>query len=112
MYKIKKKISSYIAEHIINKLKTAFQLCPVAVHPEATKPINTPWIEAPTLPVPSIIPVTVAVNVKSPFKLGCVPKSAETAVVINAYGPLTNAPHTNIIIILIPSDESPTDAEI
>ena len=39
---------------------------------------------APIDPVPSIMEVTVARAFAEPRKLGCVPSSAETAVVINA----------------------------
>ena len=36
----------------------------------------------------------ICAEVSLPWRLGCVPKSAETAVVIKAYGPLTNIPQT------------------
>lgn len=49
-------------------------------------------IDSPTDPVPSMIPETVASAREFDCKVGCVPKSAETAVVISAYGPFTNKP--------------------
>lgn len=48
-------------------------------------------------PVPSIIAVTVAKALELPWRLGCVPRSADTAVVIKPYGPLTRAPVKNSI---------------
>ena len=54
---------------------------------------------APIDPVPSIMEVTVARAFPEPRKLGCVPSSAETAVVINAYGPFTRRPTARRSII-------------
>jgi len=46
-------------------------------------------------PVPSMIADTVASALALPCRHGCVPRSAETAVVIREYGPFTIAPVTN-----------------
>ena len=44
-----------------------------------------------------MIDVTVARALEFPLTLSCVPRSADTAVVIRPYGPFTKAPHiTNI----------------
>jgi hypothetical protein len=47
---------------------------------------------APIDPVPSIMAVTVARARESPLRELCVPRSADTAVVISAYGPFMNKP--------------------
>ena len=47
------------------------------------------------IPVPSIMAVTVANAFEEPCNEGWTPRSAETAVVIKAYGPLTIRPTNN-----------------
>ena len=50
---------------------------------------------------------TVAKARVEPLSSGCVPKSADTAVVISAYGPLARKPTTNIKNMFMPSFIAP-----
>ena len=63
---------------------------------ELNHPITRPCAAAPTEPVPSIMPATVAIIALEPLSEACWPKSALTAVVINAYGPFTRPPRNSI----------------
>ncbi|KAF5771257.1 hypothetical protein HanXRQr2_Chr14g0668591 [Helianthus annuus] len=54
-----------------------------------------------------MIAVTVASAFELPFKDLWVPRSAETAVVIRAYGPLTNIPITSIRMMFTGMDICP-----
>lgn len=58
-------------------------------------------------PVPSIIAVTVASAREFPSNELWVPKSADTAVVIRAYGPFTNMPVMNMRTIFIVKETCP-----
>eukprot|EP00252_Welwitschia_mirabilis_P023295 TRINITY_DN6557_c0_g1_i3.p1 TRINITY_DN6557_c0_g1~~TRINITY_DN6557_c0_g1_i3.p1 ORF type:complete len:182 (+),score=14.06 TRINITY_DN6557_c0_g1_i3:642-1187(+) len=62
---------------------------------------------APTDPVPSMMAVTVANALELHFRELCVPRSAETAVVMRAYGPFTHIPATIISIMFIAIETPP-----